>query len=739
MIFLLLNLYILASHYLFLSRSGISILRDKLIGISITFSCQIILTQTILGSLGLLSANYLTILNAIISSGLILICFSNEGNKQLLIKEDFKTLCNFFRSILTPYNVFLIILTIIASIWIILSAFLLPPRGVDDLTYHLPAIFEYINMKEIFLLPTNFKVHFAFPMNAELLFMWPLNFIKSTTSLGLIQFIYSIIGMFVIFGLGRTLGIPRKISFFCSQLFFLTPLVLLQSGSGYIEIISGVFVLLSLYTLIRFYESKETIHLYLFGISIGLMIGMKYTMLLNFLIFCILVTPQLLKIGKKEIVLFIAIIFICCGYWYFRNLIEFGNPIYPLLSPEANTINLPKADSFYNQLIYFCTKIKLLFTKDDGIGSLHGGFGLYFWGIAIPSWVYLFIRCLRINTKKRTTEIIIWSQLLIGIIILILIPLDRLKFQARYLLFIIGIGSLAIGSAISFFNNNRTYKLLIIILCCFSAIFSMTQLAISQLPNYSIDIPIQDKLENRNYSKMRYLRLSSTMNSMGFLWETLDFITKDYKNGLNIYFAMSYYPFAAPFYGSKLQNRVWNFDRNNEDMPDAFFFLETNKSKIEYIKRKFTSEEIMFNQNYDLIDRSGYSHFFLNKKFLENDSIILKSLLRHYEMYFENEIESAKLLLPYIEEDIPILTSHYIGFGLRYLNYTKKINNKIFTIPVGKENEFTNNSNLQNVYTINNSIDNYTQSLRHKLIYDNEIIALIHNISDKNKQNNNGK
>jgi GTPase involved in cell partitioning and DNA repair len=108
-------------------------------------------------------------------------------------------------------------------------------------------------------------------------------------------------------------------------------------------------------------------------------------------------------------------------------------------------------------------------------------------------------------------------------------------------------------------------------------------------------------------------------------------------------------------------------------------------------------------------------------------------------MYFENEIESAKLLLPYIEEDIPILTSHYIGFGLRYLNYTKKINNKIFTIPVGKENEFTNNSNLQNVYTINNSIDNYTQSLRHKLIYDNKIIALIHNISDKNKQNNNGK
>ena len=147
----------------------------------------------------------------------------------------------------------------------------------------------------------------------------------------------------------------------------------------------------------------------------------------------------------------------------------------------------------------------------------------------------------------------------------------------------------------------------------------------------------------------------------------------------------------------------------------------------------------MYNSNYELIDRSGYSYFFLNKKFLENDSVILKSLLINYEKYFENEIESAKLLLPYIEEDIPCLTSHDIGVGLRYLKYTKNINNEIFTIPVGKEKEFANNLNLKSVYTINNSIDNYTPSLRHKLNFDNETIALIHNISDKSKQNTNGK
>ncbi|NIP37760.1 MAG: hypothetical protein GWM89_01600 [Candidatus Dadabacteria bacterium] len=554
----------------------------------------------------------------------------------------------------------------------------------------------------------------------------PLNYIKSTTSLGLTQFIYSIIGMFAVFGLARTLKISAKISYFCSHLFFLTPLVLLQSGSGYIGIIISVFIFLSLYQLVRLYESQNRVHLFLFGMSAGLMIGMKYTLFLNLFMFFILLAPLLLKRSRLEISVLLLIILSCCCYWYIRNLAYFGDPVYPLLSPEAIHLKLPKTAGFYTQLADLYTKIKLLFTTDDGIGSLHGGYGLYFWSAAVPAWIYLFIRCLKTNIQNRTTEIIIWSQLLIGIAIIILIPVDRIKFQARYFLFVIGIGSLAIGSIISHFRY-KTYQIGIIILCCVSALFSLTQLAISQLPSYSIDIPIKDKINKADYAKLRYIRLSSSMNSMGFLWETLDFTTRHHEKGLNVYFAMSYYPFAASFYGSKLQNRVWNFDRNNENMPDAFLFFESAPSRIKYIKRKFTSAQLMSNHDYELVDRSGYSYFFLNKKFLADDSAIYNSLLEHYKRYFINEIESAKLLVPYLDKDTPVITSHYIGFGLRYLKYTNIINNEIYTLPVGKEKEFINILDSKNFYTINKFIENHEASVKHKFNFNKESIALILN------------
>ncbi len=96
----------------------------------------------------------------------------------------------------------------------------IPTRGVDDLTYHLPAIYEYIQNQEIFLLPLYYRMHFVLPMNAEFLFMWPLNYFKSTNSIGLIQYTYSLIGMIVIYALARSLSLKRNISYFSSQLFF---------------------------------------------------------------------------------------------------------------------------------------------------------------------------------------------------------------------------------------------------------------------------------------------------------------------------------------------------------------------------------------------------------------------------------------------------------------------------------------------------------------------------------------
>ncbi len=234
MIFLLLNFYIIASHYTFLSRLRINVLRDKILAISITFSAQIVLTQIILGSFGKLNFLYLGILNILISSLLISAYFINcQRLSGIGIKDDLLSVYQFLSIFKQPYNVLITFLSVVSFVWLILASYLLPPRGVDDLVYHLPAIYEYLINEEIFILPTSFMVHFAFPMNAELILMWPLNFIKSTTTIGLTQLFYCIVGMSSVYCLARSINISRELSYFCSQIFFLTPLVLLQTGSGY--------------------------------------------------------------------------------------------------------------------------------------------------------------------------------------------------------------------------------------------------------------------------------------------------------------------------------------------------------------------------------------------------------------------------------------------------------------------------------------------------------------------------
>ncbi len=217
----------------------------------------------------------------------------------------------------------------------------------------------------------------------------------------------------------------------------------------------SVFILLSLYQVIKFYESSQTINLLLFGISAGLMIGMKYTLLLNLMMFSVLLLPKLRRVPLSALLYLVITILLCGGYWYIRNYIVFGNPVYPLLGPDAKMLQLSQTTGLLNQLYDLVIKIKLLFTKDNGIGSFHGGFGLYFWSVAIPAWIYLLVRSLKTKIDDRTSEILIWSQLFIGLAILIMMPYERLRFQARYLLFIIAIGCLAVGTIISQLNTGR--------------------------------------------------------------------------------------------------------------------------------------------------------------------------------------------------------------------------------------------------------------------------------------------
>jgi len=726
-IFFVTNLLIFLSFYLLLINKKLTSISEKLVATILLTTTQIILSELVLGTLEILTVNYLILLNIAIALIIIFVVFRKQRNVKAYLTDDYISLKSNLKSINSPYIIFLFLLLSLVSFWLILSAILLPPRGIDDLNYHLPPIYEYFNHQKIFLLPVEYKGLFALPMNAELLFLWPLLFFKNLIPIGLVQFFYGIFGISVIYVLSRQLSLKRETSIFIGLCFFFSPVVLAQAGVAYIDLIVSVFFLVSLYFSIRFYSTEKSIYLFLAAISIGLILGMKYTMILTAIILQIIIVPRLIRRRKKELIIFLLLIFICSSYWYIRNYFILGNPFYPFdLSGLQSTYTSFSDLNLASIINKYSIIIKLFFTKDSGVGSFNGGYGIIFWGLAFPSWIYFLVKSLTSNCKNKVINLFVWIQTPIGFVFFLIVPIDEFYLYPRFSIFMIGICLIALGKLIENFHKHYIYKNAILFSCCVFSFLSTFQIARANLPSYSVDIPIYDIINNNNYSNMRYLRLAST--SAAFLWETLDYITLNDQKGLDCYYAASLLNYVGPIYGSKLQNRIWNFKEDKSKRPDAFIFLIHDEKKIKYYGRKITLDQVLSNNEYKLIDIADKAYLYLHKDFLEKNSIISNSLIRHYENYYDYEINVASRFKKKINSGAPIITSSYYGMGFQYLNMIDNIVSPVHILPVDKETQFIENSNITMFYSINKTFKGYDSKVIGKIGFKkNEEIILYFN------------
>jgi len=140
---------------------------------------------------------------------------------------------------------------------------------------------------------------------------------------------------------------------------------------AYIDLIIAIFFITGVYFAVRFFKAGDKSCLFLAGISTGLILGMKYTMILTAIILQIIIFLGVRKNKTKfcNIVYYILLILIFSGYWYIRNMIELGNPIYPFsIIPTSD--NFIRTDSF--EIIFMVRKfieiLRRLFIFDTGIG-----------------------------------------------------------------------------------------------------------------------------------------------------------------------------------------------------------------------------------------------------------------------------------------------------------------------------------------------------------------------------------
>ena len=309
----------------------------RLISAGVMTTAQIILSEILLGHFGFLTLSRVIFVTTFISTTLF--CIMVYKRREAVTSFFMRPSKGLFRTILDRWglvqgweNWVMLFLIGLLFLWLGTAAILLPPRSFDDV-YHLPQVFQFLKDHRIFLLPIEILSQFAYPLNAELLLLWPLLFLHDARVVVLPQGFAALWGVLVLYNLSVNLGVKPRLALFVSLLFPLIPVISGQAASSNIDLIAGVFLLINISFAVKFWRNGQPVHYYLAGITGGLLIGMKYSMVL----FVIGLQPLLLYplwkgMGKKLIfygAVYLGLIFVFGGYWYLRNYWIFGKPFWP--------------------------------------------------------------------------------------------------------------------------------------------------------------------------------------------------------------------------------------------------------------------------------------------------------------------------------------------------------------------------------------------------------------------------
>ena len=271
------------------------------------FFAYIILSLTVLGALGLLTLKYSIVLNLTAFALALKYC---PKPPKLTFKADYKRLIFYL-----PLVLLLSILFVIASQQAVIEA--------DSLTYHMPYIIKWLQEGSLWhpYYTAYVGVIGYYPGNYELLSLFTILPFNQDLFVNLINFsLYLPLGLclYIIF---RQLKVPEKTAQVLPALLLYTPLLVRQGPIPQ----NDLFYLLVLAFAFLFFIKK---HWLAFAIALGLFLGTKA----NAIVYSALVfLPACYYIKDyKKILKVSALIILFGGFWYIRNWILTGNPLFPM-------------------------------------------------------------------------------------------------------------------------------------------------------------------------------------------------------------------------------------------------------------------------------------------------------------------------------------------------------------------------------------------------------------------------
>lgn len=227
------------------------------------------------------------------------------------------------------------------SVWHALLAFILlvqllytlmPVTAFDALCYHLPLANHMLTAGTIEWTPSIFNS--AFPQGFEILQAIALA-IGGDASASIVTWLFSVASALCLIAIGNRLRMPQ-IGIWSAIAVSLTPLWF-ELGNEPMNELGMAFGILFMLLLIVMQAPG-----WLFGIGAGWLLSIKYygleVAILAFLLWIFFSRPQF-----RSVLTAIAVAILISGFWYVRNIVIFGNPIFPYFHNIFISLGFPGA------------------------------------------------------------------------------------------------------------------------------------------------------------------------------------------------------------------------------------------------------------------------------------------------------------------------------------------------------------------------------------------------------------